>query len=387
MNPLIMLLSHRPLSALADVLREQAEAITREWDGLCRQATPEINRLSYEELKDSVPAILDAIADALASDDVGAIEGLRRRSPSQGLTRFRQRYGPEQILREDALLRAVIVARCEAGLGRALEPEEATPLHTLIDLMTHQSVLALIEAQTHELREANARELKYLSFLSHDLANHLSGVTMTLGAVRRELRSPKPSTRRLDDLLGAGERAIDETTKGMRALLDHERLRHAGEGPRREAMNARAYLSEVAAGFEAMAEHKGLTLRVEAAPDLAIETDPMLASLVLRNLTGNAIKYSPAGCVRLTAEERTDDPQFAWTLSVSDEGPGIAEADQARIFEAFSRGEAFGQEGTGLGLAIASQAARLLEARLTCRSTPGAGSTFTLALPRTAEKQ
>jgi signal transduction histidine kinase len=69
---------------------------------------------------------------------------------------------------------------------------------------------------------------------------------------------------------------------------------------------------------------------------------------------------------------------------VSDEGPGIAPDRLGALFDAFSRGETYGQQGMGLGLTIASHAARLLGSDLHVESTVGKGSTFSFTLPLAA---
>jgi signal transduction histidine kinase len=69
-----------------------------------------------------------------------------------------------------------------------------------------------------------------------------------------------------------------------------------------------------------------------------------------------------------------------WVIGVSDEGPGIAPENLSRLFNAFSRGDTHGQAGVGLGLSIASQAAKLLGAKLEVESSLGEGSTFRLLL-------
>jgi signal transduction histidine kinase len=138
--------------------------------------------------------------------------------------------------------------------------------------------------------------------------------------------------------------------------------------------------SALARQFERAAEQKGLVLAVEGEPGAIAVTDPDLLALVLRNLIGNAIKYARTGAVRVAVEPRPGEGATAWAVSVADQGPGIGPEHLGRIFEAFRRGEVFGQEGVGLGLAIASQAAKLLGAELTVESQVGRGSTFRLSL-------
>jgi signal transduction histidine kinase len=99
---------------------------------------------------------------------------------------------------------------------------------------------------------------------------------------------------------------------------------------------------------------------------------------ILMNLLTNAIRYSPeGGRVRIEAERRGD---FA-CLIVADQGPGIGEADQDRIFDKFERLDPAEAGGTGLGLYIARRLARAMGGDLRVDSAPGEGSRFTLRLP------
>jgi signal transduction histidine kinase len=165
----------------------------------------------------------------------------------------------------------------------------------------------------------------------------------------------------------------------MERLLQSERLRKAGKKPEIDSVNIRTLLRGEARRFEKQAEAKGLKLVVDVPLTLEARSDPELITLVLQNFIGNAIKYSNKGTVWIRA--KCEDGSSRCTISVTDEGPGIAHEHLGRIFEAFKRGEGHGQIGVGLGLAIASQAAKLLGAEIRVESTIGVGSTFTLILP------
>ena len=110
------------------------------------------------------------------------------------------------------------------------------------------------------------------------------------------------------------------------------------------------------------------------------EVDPDRFQIVIRNLLSNAVKYSPSGAhikVRITGNGMA-------AVAVTDEGIGIAEADQARLFSRFVRIETKGIQsvsGTGLGLWLSREIARMHDGDLTVESTPGRGSTFTLRVP------
>jgi two-component system sensor histidine kinase SenX3 len=108
--------------------------------------------------------------------------------------------------------------------------------------------------------------------------------------------------------------------------------------------------------------------------------DPDRFQIVVRNLLSNAAKYSPNGArIRVRVNGKG-----VGTVAVTDEGIGIAEEDQARLFGRFVRIETKGTQsvsGTGLGLWLSREIARMHEGDLTVESTPGKGSTFTLRVP------
>ncbi len=109
--------------------------------------------------------------------------------------------------------------------------------------------------------------------------------------------------------------------------------------------------------------------------------DEKLLRHMVTNLVSNAIKYSPDG-TPITVQVACAQPQTR--IDVIDQGIGIAIADQARLFEAFYRGNNVNNiSGTGLGLAIAKRAAERHQGNLTFTSQPGVGTTFTLHLPLT----
>jgi CheY-like chemotaxis protein/anti-sigma regulatory factor (Ser/Thr protein kinase) len=141
-------------------------------------------------------------------------------------------------------------------------------------------------------------------------------------------------------------------------------------------------LAECFSSIEGQARRKGVECRLE--PDgldgLTLETDRAKLKQVMANLLSNALRFTERGSIRLIGERDADQIR----ISVRDTGVGIALADQARIFDEFSRldqADRQNTEGTGLGLAICRRLASLLKGEITLRSEPGSGSTFTLVLP------
>jgi signal transduction histidine kinase len=105
------------------------------------------------------------------------------------------------------------------------------------------------------------------------------------------------------------------------------------------------------------------------------------------NLLSNALKFTPAGSVTMTASYDAGDRQVV--IAVRDTGVGIPSDDQAKVFEDFRQldsSPARGYGGTGLGLSICRRLANILGGTIELQSVPGKGSTFTLRLPKGRRK-
>jgi signal transduction histidine kinase len=142
-----------------------------------------------------------------------------------------------------------------------------------------------------------------------------------------------------------------------------------------------AMVTAVVAATESLARNKGLALRTSLAEGLpAGYGDERRLTQVLLNLVGNAIKFTDQGEIEIAAA--SDGGRFR--IAVRDTGPGIAEADQARIFEEFQQVDNSNTRqkgGTGLGLAISRRIVALHGGTIAVESEPGAGSTFTIIVP------
>jgi len=382
MDPLLAQLTHRPFPEVAEILRDSAVRISVDWQAAILQAMPQMQHLTFDELNESTPQILLAISHALASEDANMIRELVKCAPTHGLLRFKLNFDVVDLMQEDRLLRAITVLQIESGLGRRMEVPESAALHAAIDVMIKGSVIALVDQQKAELRTAAERELKFLSFIAHDLNNNLNNVTMTLESVGMDIRA----TGRFADAEESLDRArqcIHDTVIGMRRMLDHERLRKSGDALKLSPVDLHALATKILGQFSREADIKGAQLIVEMLPGTVVESDGELLTLVLQNLVGNAVKYITRGAIRVGFEEdvKSGDP----VLYVLDDGPGIEPALLKTVFEAFRRGEVHGQPGVGLGLTIASQAAKLLGGSLTVDSQVGVGSNFRLLFRRVVD--
>jgi signal transduction histidine kinase len=234
------------------------------------------------------------------------------------------------------------------------------------------------------------------------LERSMSGIRHAGDAIAHDLRSPLTRLRaRLEVALidienGKGDpeaalaQALEDAEgvlKTFNAVLAIARLQAAGQAPSPVAFDA----SELAAGmaelYEPFCEEKGLEFKAELTPQLSTYGNREFIGQAVANLLDNAVKYTPAGGAVMLRARRRSSGEIEF--SVTDTGPGVAEADRARIVQRFVRLENSRNEpGAGLGLSLVAAVAEAHRGRLEIDEGPGAvgdagpGLRVALVLPR-----
>jgi len=203
--------------------------------------------------------------------------------------------------------------------------------------------------------------------------------TRILAAMSHDLKTPITRMRLRADLLDDDElrRRFESDLKEMEAMVTDtlDFMRGIGGQEERQDVDVTALLESMQSDNEAM----GRSMRVQGRADAPYRARVSLLRRCLANLVDNAMAYGGGASVQVE-----DTPQ-ALTLRVLDEGPGIPEAELAKVFEPFyrlegSRSRATG--GTGLGLAIARNIAQMHGGDIVLRNLPGKGLEAVLTLPR-----
>jgi signal transduction histidine kinase len=377
-NPTMDLLKFSPFPALAEALRARKDEIMRRWMELVLEKLPTADDLTRDQLRNNLPNVIEKMAVALEAEGGSAMHELREVSEFHGETRFHQSYNINELLVEYGILRPVLLDEVMSHLGRDATREEIAVLNMGVDAAVRRGVTQFCTYQERQLKVVTDAQSKYLSFLSHDLRGGLNGVLLMAEVLKRELAGEPRFAESVQDL-DAMRRSILDTVATMDRFLHAERFRQGKVQVRNTTVSLRALLNDLSHHFAHTARDKGLELRIEGADDITAFTDKDLLALILQNLISNAIKYTPAGVVRVVVQPAGDN--HGPVIDVIDEGPGVSATAMADLFQPFKRGETHGQPGVGLGLSIAKQAADLLQGRLGCESTPGAaGATFRLAL-------
>ena len=240
---------------------------------------------------------------------------------------------------------------------------------------TQTAILVLADVTERERRERAERE--FVTNAAHELRTPLAAITSAVEVLQAGAKEV-PGDR--DRFLESIERQSARLGRLTHTLLMLARAQTNDEAPRLEPLELRPLLGEIAASLE---PQKGVEVAVECPPGLFVLADRALVEQALLNLAVNAAKHTERGQIVLGAEPLADRSA---AIEVRDSGPGIAPADQERVWERFYRGRGRDADGFGLGLAIVRQAIRVVGGNVELESTPGEGTVVRVTL-RLAEQE
>lgn len=242
----------------------------------------------------------------------------------------------------------------------------------------NDALLDDLRAKNREVEAAMQTRTQFLAAASHDLRQPVHALSFFIGALQERAGSEE-DVRRIATLLESATHSVRSLLDG---LLDISKLDAGTVKPQPEPIDLDRLLSEMRRELEPDAQSKGLELVLDSANAWVVSDRAMLMR-ILRNLVGNAIRYTDEGRVSIDHEDSSD----AVRLMIRDTGCGIPEESLEEVFVEFRQihnPERDRSQGLGLGLAIVRRLVNLLGHPLDVRSTVGEGTTFTLTLPRCA---
>jgi signal transduction histidine kinase len=239
-----------------------------------------------------------------------------------------------------------------------------------------QAAHAELAASNDRLTHLNSEKNEFMGIAAHDLKNPLS-VIVGSTELLRTTKDPARIDKMVNLIASAALRMRDLVTN----LLDANAIEQGKFTSNVERCNLRALVEQSVDHNQQSATRKNIAIRVGTSDGLWAKADRAATLQILDNLISNAVKYSPPNT---TVHVHTLPETGSILVSVRDEGPGISEADQKKMFQKFTRLTARptgGESSTGLGLSIVKRLAEAMSGSVQCQSVLGFGSTFLLRLP------
>jgi signal transduction histidine kinase len=262
--------------------------------------------------------------------------------------------------------------------------------HVLVRIIRYATQRKEVEEKlrtaNEKLKEDDELKNRFISMVSHELRTPLSifknVISNALAGVFGQI------SRKLRDNLDMMDENVDRLGRIIDNFLDVSKIEAGRMELNRLELNLSVLVCEVVESFHRLAEDKGVELQsFVSEAELIVNADRDKIIQVLTNLIGNAMKFVPASNGRINVHVKDLGEEVE--VDVEDNGIGIEESDIGKIFHRFSRIEktAAGTHGTGLGLSISKQLVEMHDGRIWVESTPGKGSVFCFAIPKSRTKE
>jgi PAS domain S-box-containing protein len=280
----------------------------------------------------------------------------------------------------------------EASFKSAISDEESTSFELLVKGQSaedpvHTRWSCLFSRETEELfavvhnieQEKILEKLKqdFVDMVSHDLRSPLSSMQVSLDMIGQEVYGPL-SEDALKEVRGASKN-LDRLLDFVNDLLDFQKLKHGALQLEHDNASIESMVQSAIDLVKPALQAKNMEIE-STGDEIILWCDPKKLVQLLTNLLANAINYTPkAGHIAVAWKQDKESVE----ISVTDDGPGIADEHKKRIFEAFEQTpEAVSKgEGTGLGLAICKLICDAHKGTITVESIVGQGSKFIVVIP------
>jgi len=241
------------------------------------------------------------------------------------------------------------------------------------DVTTRKKMERDLISARQAAERANKANTAFLAAASHDLRQPVQALSLLNGALRRTVEGPLAL-----EMVESQQHSLDAMTNLLNSLLDISRLDAGAIEPEFEEFPIQRLVDRLSAEFSRQAMQKKLKFNACDCSTI-VRSDPNLLGEIIQNLVSNAIQYTDKGSVTLSCYE--NDGYLR--VGITDTGIGIEPDQIDEIFQEFYQIKTPGQdkEGFGLGLAIVKRMADLLDHKVSVRSDPGRGSTFSVFMP------
>jgi len=314
---------------------------------------------------------------------VDDVDGVVRANPAAyafGLVRGHTLVHPELLELARRVRADGVIEERQFELPRGPLGQGTIIVHVRVAPLGDEYILLLADDRT-EITRTEAIRNDFVANVSHELKTPVGAISLLAEAVD-EAADDEVAVRRFAARLHKESARLAALVQD---IIELSRLQGADVVMQGRPVDVNAVLAEAVDRNKLPAEGKHIKISLGGHSDAKVHGDPDLLMTAFRNLIDNAIRYSPEGTtVGVGVRSRDGLVQ----VSVTDQGPGIPQEEQDRIFERFYRVDAARSRqtgGTGLGLSIVKHVISNHGGEVTVWSQPGQGSTFTVRLPELEE--
>lgn len=234
-----------------------------------------------------------------------------------------------------------------------------------------------LEQSSEQMKELVQEKQQIIGIVSHDLKGPFNRI---FALVHLMNLSTENLTKDQLDYLNKIHQISADGLSMVRNLLDNRMMEDVGFDLAREKINLATLLGSLIKNYQVLAEKKGIHFHFESPPQVILLSDKVYLTRVFENLVSNALKFSRSGENVSVLISESAEKIF---VSIQDEGPGITEADQSKLYQKLQRLSARptgGESSTGLGLWIVKTIVDKMGGTIECKSVEGSGTIFTVTL-------
>ncbi|WKN44653.1 sensor histidine kinase [Tunicatimonas pelagia] len=376
-------------NSAAEIIRVRKQEILDRWIGRVLNQIPDARKRTLPIIRNSVPDLLDALADALASDDNRDIvyESDRHGQERANYTE----YTVDQIIREYRLLKETIFAvtdeeegRLEArerdGIMYAIDQavEQASSVFSRIHIEKNQQAIEKAEELINELEERDDLRDQFIATLSHDIRTPLGNTKQLVELLEKRLASPADSF--ISKALQGIKLSAEQGNNLINTLMDVNLIQSGNPIPLQKVESD--LLQEVKNSLQGLKPATRNLIKIESSQEQIVGYwDAPTLSRAINNLISNAVKYGSQGGVVTLSFNQTEQKTV---VQVHNLGNPIPLEKLDKLFDLYYRTEDINAQGWGLGLTLVKGIIEMHNGSVEVDSDANRGTTFSLYIPSTS---